>query len=84
MVIKKLNKRKSDGNHGFYSDHIILSTNKFKTIIAMFINCMSIHGHNAEYLVVLVIASIPKNLQSSLNPSENYRGMSQCVVHYVK
>ncbi len=28
---KKHNKRKGDGNHGFYSDHIILSTNKFKT-----------------------------------------------------
>ncbi len=29
-AIKKLNKRKGDGNHGFYSDHIILSINKFK------------------------------------------------------
>ncbi len=31
-AIKKLNKRKGYGNHGFYSDRIILSTNKFKTL----------------------------------------------------
>ncbi len=31
-AIKKLNKRKGDGSHGFYSDHIILSTNKFKLL----------------------------------------------------
>ncbi len=47
-AIKKHNKRKGDGNHGFYSDHIILSTNKFKTIIVMLINCMLIHGRNPE------------------------------------
>ncbi len=44
MAIKKLNKRK--GDHGFYLYHIILSTNKFKTIIVMLINCMLIHDHN--------------------------------------
>ncbi len=31
-AVKKINKRKGDGNHGCYSDHIILFTNKFKTI----------------------------------------------------
>ncbi len=65
-VLKKLNKRKGDDNHGFYSDHINLSTNKFKTIIVMLINCMLIHDHNPEDLLA-IIASIPKNLRSSLN-----------------
>ncbi len=62
IAIKKLNKRKGDGNHGFYSDHIVVSTNKFKTIIVMLINCMLIHGHNPEDVLASVIASTPKNL----------------------
>ncbi len=87
-AIKKPNKRKGDGNHGFYSDHIILSTNKFKTIIVMLTNCMLIHGHNSDDLLASVIASIPKNLRSSLNTSDNYRGISLCcslckVIDYV-
>ncbi len=61
-AIKKLNKGKGYGNYGFYSDHIILYTNKYKTIIVMLINCMLIHGHNPEDLLASVIASIPKNL----------------------
>ncbi len=65
LAIKKLNKRKGDGNHGFYSDNIIVSTNKFETIIVMLINGMLIHGHNPEDLLASVIASIPNNLLSS-------------------
>ncbi len=49
-TVKKLNKRKVDGNHGFYLEHIILSTNKFRTIIVMLVNCMSTYGHNPEGL----------------------------------
>ncbi len=88
MAIKKLNKRKGDGNHNFSSNHIILSTNNFKTIIVMLINCMLIHGHNPEDLLASVIASIPKNLWSSVNTSDNYMGIplwfSLCkVIYYV-
>ncbi len=82
-AIKKLNKRKGDGNHGYYSDHIILSTNKFKTIIVILINCMLIPAHNPEDLLASVIASIPKNLRSSLNTSDNYRA-NHFVAHYAK
>ncbi len=60
----------------FYSDHIMLSTNKFKTIIIIHINCMLIHGHNVEVLLASVIAPIPKNLQSNFNTSDNYLGIS--------
>ncbi len=82
------NKRKGDGNLGFYSDHIILATNKFKTMIVILIKCMLIHGHNAEDLFASVIALIPKNLISSLNTSDNYRVISPCcslckVIDYV-
>ncbi len=41
-AIKKLNKRKDNGSHGLYSDHIILATNKFKTIIIILLNCILI------------------------------------------
>ncbi len=66
-AIMKLNKRKGDCNYGFYSDHIILSTDKFKMRIYMFINCMLIHRHSAEDLLASVIASIAKCIRSCLN-----------------
>ncbi len=37
----------------------------------MLINCLLINGHNHEDLLASVIASIPKNLRSSLNTSDN-------------
>ncbi len=52
--------KKGDCNYGFYSDHIILSTDKIETLISMLMNCMLIHGHSAEDLLASVIASIPK------------------------
>ncbi len=55
IAIKKLNLRKGDDNDGFSSDHIILLTNKFETIIVMLINCMLIHDHNTEDLLASVI-----------------------------
>ncbi len=49
---------------------------------------MLIHGHNVEDLLASVIASIPKNLLSSLNTSDNYRVISLCcslckIIDYV-
>ncbi len=44
----------------------------------MLINCMLIHVHNPEDLLASVIASIPTNLRSRLNTSDNYRGISLC------
>ncbi len=76
FAIMKLNKKKGDCNNGFYSDYIILSTGKFKTLISMLMNCMLIHWHSAEDLLACVIASIPKCIRSSLNTSDNYRGIS--------
>ncbi len=54
----------------------------------MLVNCMLIHGHNPEDLLASVIASIPRNLRSSLNTSDNYRGISLCcslckIIDYV-
>jgi hypothetical protein len=77
-AIKKLNKRKGDGGKGFYSDHIIMSTHRFKTLLTMLINVMLVHGYNADNLLVSIIASIPKDLRSRLSNSDNYRGVSLC------
>ncbi len=87
-AIKKLHKGKGDGNDGFYSDHVILSTNKFKVLVAMLMNSMLIHGYNAEELLASIIVSIPKSKRASLSTSENYRGISLCcslckVIDYV-
>ncbi len=87
-AIKKLNRGKSDGDLGLYSDHIIMSTYRFKILLTSLINAMLIHGYNVDNLLASVIASIPKCMRSSLNSSENYRGIALCsalckVIDYV-
>ena len=87
-AIKMLNKQKSDGDKGFYSDHVILSTHKFMVLLMLLVNSMLIHGYNADDLLVSVIASIPKCIRSSLDSSDNYRGIALCcslckVIDYV-
>lgn len=88
LAIRKLNKNKNDGNLGFYSDHLILSTSYFKTSVAMLINCMFIHGYSANDLLVSIITSIPKDVRGNLNSSDNYRGIALCcslckVIDYI-
>ena len=87
-AIKKLNRGKGDGSNGFYSDHLILSSDRFKCMFAMLVNCMLTHGFNAEELLASVIASIPKCSRSCLTTSENYRVISLCcsmckVIDYI-
>ncbi len=87
-AIKKLNRGKSDGDIGLYSDHIIMCTYRFKVLLTKFINAMLVHGYNADNLLASVIASIPKCMRSSLSNSDNYRGIALCsalckVIDYV-
>ncbi len=72
-AIKKLNKKKDDGDKGFYSDPIIMSTHRFKVLLSLLINTMLTHGYNADNLLIPIIASIPNDLRSRLNNSNNYR-----------
>ncbi len=76
-AIKKLNKKKDDGDKGFYSDHIIMSTHRFKVLRLLLINTLT-RGYNADNLLVSIIASISKDLISSMNISDNYKEISLC------
>ncbi len=63
FAIKKTSsKRKGNGDKGFYSDHIIMSTHRFKVLLSLLINTMLTHGYNAN-LLVSIISSIPKDLR---------------------
>ncbi len=66
---------------GFYSDHIIMSTDRFKVLLSLLYNTMLPQGYNADTLLVSIIASIPKDLRSSLNNNDNYKGISLCCAH---
>ena len=45
-------------------------------LLTMLFRSMSIHGYNANDLVLSSIISIPKDKRSSLSSSDNYRGIS--------
>ncbi len=62
----------------FYSDHIIMSTHRFKVLLVLLINTILTHAYNADNLLVSIIASIPKDLRSSLNNSDNYWDIYLC------
>ena len=34
------------------------------------------HGHNPDYIMEAIISSIPKNANSHISDSENYRGIA--------
>ena len=77
-AITSLKRGKDDGNYHLVSDHIMMSTNKFKCLFAMLLNCMLTHGYNPNDLLTSIITSIPKCARSSLNSSDNYRGITLC------
>ena len=76
QCIKRLKRRKSDGNYGFISDHLINGGKRLHILLFMLFKSMLIHGYNANDLVLSSIISIPKDIRSSLGSSDNYRGIS--------
>ena len=77
-AIKQLNSNKSDGNYGFYSNHLLLSSFHFREHLANLFTCMLHHGYSPDYILEAVISSIPKNSKGDINSSDNYRGNALC------
>ena len=58
------------------SDYLINGGKRLHILLSMLFGSMLIHGYNANDLVLTSIISIPKDIRSSLNSSDNYRGIS--------
>ena len=58
------------------SDHLIYGGHRLHVLLSILFNVMLQHGYNAKDLILSSIISIPKDMQSSLSSSTNYRGIS--------
>ena len=76
--LKSIKHGKQDGNYGLASDHLVNSSNKFKTVLSMVMSSMMVHGCNANDLLSSTVISIPKNTRGDMSQSDNYRGISMC------
>lgn len=77
-AIKKLKPEKGDGDQGFSSSHLKLSSVLFRARLASLFTAMWIHGHQPNALLNASIISIPKDTSKSLCDSSNYRGIALC------
>ena len=80
-AIKLLKLDKSDGEKGYFSNHLIYAGNQYFEQLAGLLTTMLSHGYQPEVLCVATIISIPKDYQGSLSDKNNYRGiaLSSCI-----
>ena len=74
--IKLLKHNKSDGNEGLMSNHFIFGSTLLFEKIARLCTAMLCHGYAAPNLRLSTIIPIVKNKKSSINDSDNYRGIA--------
>ena len=77
-ALKHLKARKSDGNQGFMSDHVILSCDLFKDYVSQLITSIITHGYQPRDILLGTIVSIPKDNRGNMCQSTNYRGITLC------
>ena len=78
--IKLLKQNKSDGNEGLMSNHLILGSSLLFEKIARLCTAMLCHGYAAPNLRLSTIILIVKNKKSSINDSDNYRGIALSTI----
>ena len=74
----RMKKRKHDPSSGLDSEHLLRGSHSLFLSLANLFNAAIIHGHFPNPLLQSTIIAIPKNLNSSLCSSENYRGIALC------
>ena len=74
-AVKGLDKGKSDGRFGLFSDHVINGTKKLYVLITKLYNAMLIHGMSPTDMVSSVMLPIPKNKRLSSKCSANFRAI---------
>ena len=70
-AFSKLNGNKNDGKRGTNSNQFIYATTRFICIFSLLLQCMLVHGYNADELQNSVIYT-----RDNLNNSNNYRGIA--------
>jgi hypothetical protein len=75
-AVKSLNKDKSDGDYGYFSNHLLYAGNNYLRQLTMLINAMLVHGHQPTALLMATIASVPKDSRGNMCSDANYRGIA--------
>ncbi len=75
---EKLKKDKYDGGAGLWSNHILYAPQSFNVHLSMLATAMTVHGYNAEDLLIGTIVSLPKDQRGNVCDSDNYRGICLC------
>lgn len=71
-----MNKGKSDGTNGLFSDHVIFGGSKLFVHISMLLTSMLRHGISPDTLKTSCMVPIPKNSKNNLCSSDNYRAIA--------
>ena len=76
LSIKPLEKNKSDGISGFYSDHVIYGGKRLHIHLALLLSAIIKHGKAPDAMLFSVMVPIPKNTRKNLTDSDNYRAIA--------
>ena len=74
-AIQQLKSGKSDGDAGFYSDHVIHGGNKLYIYLCLLYNLMLTHANVSKCFLLATIVLIPKP-NADLSKLCNYRGLA--------
>jgi hypothetical protein len=77
-ALQQLKPEKGDGDKGLWSSLIKQSSYLWREHLAVLLSCMLIHGHYADELLNSTIVSLPKDPQTDICSSDNYRGITLC------
>lgn len=77
-VIQQLKMNKSDGDRGLMSNHLQMSSEKFRNLLAKLITAILTHGYQPKSVLLGTIASIPKDSKGNICTDKNYRGITLC------
>ena len=72
--VNGLNKHKSDGDAGLFSNNLIFGPNRLYVYLSLLYSTVMIHGYMPDSLLLSTIVPIPKNVRGNLSSSDNYRG----------
>ncbi len=75
---ERLKKDKYDGGAGLWSNHVLYSPDVFNVHLYMLATAMTVHGYNAEDLLIGTMISLPKSRKANICDSNNYRGICLC------
>ena len=77
-ALSQLKADKSDGNTSMMSTHLLMSSELYKSHLALLLTSMITHGHQPQTLLLATVTSIPKDNRGNLCDSSNYRGIALC------